>query len=67
MVILKEPLLGWQSNEGHLKSSWSHYSKSELCGGAVTVSFFEEPPLAGDPLLTMLHPLPENVNGVVMR
>jgi hypothetical protein len=25
--------------EGRLKSSWSHYSESELCGGAVTVSF----------------------------
>jgi len=27
--------------EGHLQSSWTHliYSESELCGGAVTVSF----------------------------
>jgi hypothetical protein len=24
MVILKEPFLGWWSNKGHLKSSWTH-------------------------------------------
>jgi hypothetical protein len=36
-------------------------SESELCGGAVTVSFFEIPPLASDALLTTLHPLLENV------
>jgi hypothetical protein len=38
-----------------------HYSESELGGGAVTVSFFEVPPLASDALLTTLHPLLENV------
>jgi hypothetical protein len=38
-----------------------YYSESELCGGAVTVSFFEVPALASDALLTMLHPLLENV------
>jgi hypothetical protein len=37
-----------------------YYSESELCGGAVTVSF-EVPPLASDALLTTLHPLLENV------
>jgi hypothetical protein len=37
------------------------YSESELCGGTVTVSFFEVPPLASDALLTTLHPLLENV------
>jgi hypothetical protein len=25
--------------EGRLQISWTHYSESELCGGAVTVSF----------------------------
>jgi hypothetical protein len=39
----------------------SCYSESELCGGAVTVSFFEVPPLANNELLTTLHPLFENV------
>jgi len=51
MVVLKEPFLGWQSNyKGRLKSSWTrlltwsnkvspYYSKLELCGGVVTVSF----------------------------
>jgi hypothetical protein len=34
-----------------------YYSESELCGGAVTVSFFEVPPLASGTLLTTLHPL----------
>jgi hypothetical protein len=24
MVVLKELVLGWQSNEGRLKSSWTH-------------------------------------------
>jgi hypothetical protein len=38
-----------------------YYSESELCGGAVTVSLFELPPLAGDTLLTTLHLLLENV------
>jgi hypothetical protein len=38
-----------------------YYSESELCAGAVTVSFFEVPPLASDALLTTLHPLLENV------
>jgi hypothetical protein len=42
-----------------------YYSESELCGGAVTVSFFEVPPLANYALLTTLHPLLENVNGVI--
>jgi hypothetical protein len=38
-----------------------YYSESELCGGAVTVSFFEVPPLSSDVLLTTLHPLLQNV------
>jgi hypothetical protein len=38
-----------------------YYSELELCGGAVTVSFLEVPPLASDALLTTLHPLLENV------
>jgi hypothetical protein len=38
-----------------------YYSKLELCGGAVMVSFFEVPPLASDSFLTMLHPLLENM------
>jgi hypothetical protein len=42
-----------------------YYSESELCGGAVTVQFFEVPPLANDALLTTLHILIENVNGVI--
>jgi hypothetical protein len=33
-----ESFLGLASNDGHLKSSWTHYSESELHGGAVTVS-----------------------------
>jgi hypothetical protein len=37
-----------------------HYSESEICGGAVMVSF-EVPPMASDALLTTLHPLHENV------
>jgi hypothetical protein len=41
-----------------------YYSESELCGGAVTL-FFEVPPLASDTFLTTLHPLLENVNGVI--
>jgi hypothetical protein len=36
-------------------------SKSELCGGTVIVSFFEVPPLASNKLLTLLHPLLENI------
>jgi hypothetical protein len=44
-----------------------YYSESELCGGAVTVSFFEVPPLASDVLLTTLHPLLENVLQTVCR
>jgi hypothetical protein len=39
----------------------SYYSESELYGGAVTVSYFEVPPLASDALLTTLRPLLENV------
>jgi hypothetical protein len=38
----------------------SYYSESELCGGAVTVSF-EVHPLASDALLTTLHSFLENV------
>jgi hypothetical protein len=38
-----------------------YYSESELCGGAVTVFFFEVRPLASDARLTALHPLLENV------
>jgi hypothetical protein len=38
-----------------------YYSESEFGGGAVTVSFFEMPPLANDAILTTLHPLLENV------
>jgi hypothetical protein len=41
-----------------------YYSESELCGSAVTVSS-EVPPLASYALLTTLHPLLENVNGVI--
>jgi hypothetical protein len=37
-----------------------YYSKSELCGDAVSL-FLEVPPLASDALLTMLHLLLENV------
>jgi hypothetical protein len=42
-----------------------YYSESELCGGTVEGLFSEIPPLAGDALLTTLHPLLENVNGVI--
>jgi hypothetical protein len=38
-----------------------YYSESELCGSAMTVSFFEVPPLASDAVLTTLHPLLKNV------
>jgi hypothetical protein len=38
-----------------------YYSESELCGGAVTVSFSKYLPLASNALLTTLHPLLENV------
>jgi hypothetical protein len=39
-----------------------YYSESELCGGAVTVSFsLEVPPLESDALLKTLRPLLENV------
>jgi hypothetical protein len=38
-----------------------YHSESELCGGAVTVSFSKYLPLASDLLLTTLHPLLENV------
>jgi hypothetical protein len=37
-----------------------YYSESKLYGDAVTVPFFEVPPLARDALLTTLHPLLEN-------
>jgi hypothetical protein len=36
-----------------------YYSESELCGGAVMVSFSKY--LSSDALLTTLHPLLENV------
>jgi hypothetical protein len=42
-----------------------YYSESGICGGAVTVSFFEVPPSTSDALLTTLHPLLENENGVI--
>jgi hypothetical protein len=42
-----------------------YYSKSELCGDVVTVSFFEAPPSASDTLLTILLPLLKNVNRVI--
>jgi len=38
-----------------------YYSESEHFGSVVTVSFFEVPPFASDALLTILHPLIENV------
>jgi hypothetical protein len=39
-----------------------YFSESELCGGAVTVSFSKYlPPLTNDALLTTLHPLLEIV------
>jgi hypothetical protein len=44
-----------------------YYSKLELCGGVVIVSFFEIPPLASIALLTMLHPLFEIVPQTVCR
>jgi hypothetical protein len=37
------------------------YPEWEVCGEAVTVSFFEVPPLASDTYLKTLHPLLENV------
>jgi hypothetical protein len=37
-----------------------YYSKSEICGGAVTISF-EVPPFASNARFTTLHPLLENV------
>jgi hypothetical protein len=54
---------GMHLYEGHLQSSWTHYSKLELCGAVVTVSFlkYQGPPLVSDVLLTVLHPLLENV------
>jgi hypothetical protein len=38
-----------------------YYLESELCGSAVTASFFEVPLLGSDALLTTLHPLLESV------
>jgi hypothetical protein len=38
-------------------------SKSELGGGAVTVSFLAVPPLASDALLTTLHPFSKTCCG----
>jgi hypothetical protein len=52
-----------------LKRSWTHLITPilEFCGGAVTVSFLEVPPLASDVLLTSLHALFENVLQTVCR
>jgi hypothetical protein len=44
----------------------SHYSESELYGGAVTASF-EVPPLGNDALFTTFHPVLENVLQTVCR
>jgi hypothetical protein len=33
--------------DSSLQSSWTHYSESELCGGAVTVSFSKYLPWQG--------------------
>jgi hypothetical protein len=44
-----------------------YYSESELCGGAVTVSFFEVPPLASDALLTTLHLLLKSFKKIVEK
>jgi hypothetical protein len=38
-----------------------YYSKSELCGSAVKISF----PLTSDALLTSVQPLLGNVNGAI--
>jgi hypothetical protein len=43
-----------------------YYSESEICEGAVTVSF-EVHPLASDALLTTLHPLLENGVTVILK
>jgi hypothetical protein len=43
----------------------TYYSKSEICGGAMTVSF--EVPLFASDALTTLHPLLENVLQTVCR
>jgi hypothetical protein len=46
----------------------SYYSESELCGGAVTVSFFfVVPSLANDAVLTTLYRLLGNVMQTVCR
>jgi hypothetical protein len=42
-----------------------YYSESELCGGAVTVSIFELPPLESYARLTTLHPPLVNVLQIV--
>jgi hypothetical protein len=44
-----------------------YYSESELCGGAVRVSFSKYPPLASDALLATLHPLLEKLLQTVYR
>jgi hypothetical protein len=41
------------------------YSESEVNGGAVTVAFSKYLPLQAMHFLTTLHPLLENVNGVI--
>jgi hypothetical protein len=38
-----------------------YYSESELCGGVVMVSFLKHLPWQANALLTMLHPLLENI------
>jgi hypothetical protein len=46
----------------------TYKSESEICGGAVTVTFSKDlPPLASDAPLTMLHPLLENMLQTVCR
>jgi hypothetical protein len=63
MVVLKEPFLGWQSNyKGRLKSSWTHLITPRRCSDGL---FFKVAPLASDALLATLHPLLENVNGII--
>jgi hypothetical protein len=55
---------GWA--EGELRGTFEkfvdspYYSESELCGGAITVSF-SNATLASDAVLATLHPLLENV------
>jgi hypothetical protein len=66
-VVLKEPFLGWRSNyEGRLKSSWTHLITPNRNFVEVRWrSLFGRTPLARDALFKTLHPLLENVNGVI--